>query len=385
MIYLDYAATTPVDLVVQATIGHALAESYGNPSATYQLGKNVKTKLLQARQQLRDFLQVPEGGQVYFTSGATEAINWAITSQAHQARQLNKGNHIVTTSIEHSAVNKTLAQLEKQGFQVTRIQPNPETKQFSLDQFIQATTNQTIGWTAMAVNNETGSQLPIKELGLYAKEHDLWFHVDATQAVGYQSTSFEDLPCTSYCGSGHKFYAPKGIGFLVYQPWQENMPLEPLLVGGGQEYNMRAGTENIPYIIGMVQAVKLMDQLRTELQETFQDLTQYFFQQLDQAGLDYQRNGDIKNHNHRIHNIWLKGQLASQVLIKLDLQEIYISAGSACSAGSIKPSRVLKAYYPDNEALWGQSLRISFGKYTTKKEIDSLVQALKDINQSKEE
>lgn len=378
MIYLDYAATTPVDLRVQAKISHALAESFGNPSATYKLGKSSKNKLTLARRQLKTLLHLEDSAQLYFTSGATEAINWAIKAQAHRAKELGLGHHIVTTAIEHSAVDRVLTDLEQQGFEVTRLLPD-EDHQLTLQAFQNASKETTIGWTAMAVNNEVGSQLPIKELGKAAKEAGYWFHVDATQAVGYQPINDQLFPCTSFNGSGHKFYAPKGIGFLVYQPWNPQMILDPLLVGGSQEYGKRAGTENLPYIIGMVEAFELMEQEREEITQRFRQLSDYLFAGLDQAGIDYHRNGDTKHHNHRIHNIWLKDHLASQVIIQLDMQDIYLSAGSACSAGSVQPSRVLKAYYPSNEALWRESLRISFGRYTHPKEIDQLIEALKAL------
>lgn len=378
MIYLDYAATTPVDPKVQETITHALKEYFGNPSSLYRLGKTSKNQLMLARQKLRDLLQINEDAALYFTSGATEANNWALRAQAFKARELGLGKHIVTTTIEHSCVEEDLLYLEKQGFEVTRIAPNKE-KNFALEQFVEATREDTIGWSAMAVNNELGTVLPIKELGQWAKENNLWFHVDSTQAVGYLSTHPDDLVCTSFTGSGHKFYAPKGIGFLVYQPWNKDISLQPIFHGGGQEYKMRSGTENLPYILGMVKALELMQADQAQHQDLFTDLSEYLFTELDKAGVDYQRNGSQTHHNHRIHNIWLKGHLASQVIIHLDLAGIYISAGSACSAGSVTPSRVLKAYYPEEEALWGESIRISFGKLTTKEDIDELVKALKKL------
>ncbi|MGX7109676.1 cysteine desulfurase family protein [Facklamia miroungae] len=380
MLYFDYAATTPVDLRVQARISHALAESFGNPSANYKLGKASKNKLTTARRRLKALLKLDEASDLYFTSGATEAINWALRSQAYRARDLGLGHHIVTTAIEHSAVDRVLLDLENKGFEVTRLQPNSN-QQFSLEQFIEASKQTTIGWTVMAVNNEVGSILPIKELGQYAKQKGYWFHVDATQAIGYQMINPQDFPCTSFNGSGHKFYAPKGIGFLVYQAWNKEMILDPLLLGGDQEYTKRSGTENLPYILGMVEALELMDQGYHELQESFVELSTYFFQQLNQTGIEYQRNGDLVHHNNRIHSIWLKEKLASQVIIQLDMQDIYLSAGSACSAGSIKPSRVLTAYYPKNEARWRESVRISFGRYTTKNEIDQLIEAITKIYQ----
>lgn len=377
MIYLDYAATTPVDPQVQTRIMEVMAKYYGNPSATYQLGKASKSLLVQARAQMADLLLVKEQN-LYFTSGATEAINWALRSQAHQARDLGWGNHIVTTAIEHSAVDKLLSELESEGFQVTRLQPDLD-KGYTVDAFLEASTDQTIGWTSMAVNNETGYCLPIEALGQAAREEGYWFHVDSTQAIGYPEMRVLSASATSFTGSGHKFYAPKGVGFLVYQPWRPEMTLRPLLIGGGQERNQRSGTENLPYIAGIVEALRLAVENMEVSDRHYQNLSTYLYRALDQAGIEYQANGQFDRHNYRIHNIWFKGHLASQLLIHLDLAGIFVSAGSACSAGSVKPSRVLKAFYPNTEALWGESLRISFGHQTTTQELDLLVNKLHDF------
>ena len=142
---------------------------------------------------------------------------------------------------------------------------------------------------------------------------------------------------------------------------------------------MRSGTENIPYIVGLAKALELMLEDQRKSPNHYQILSQYFFDQLTKAGIEFEQNGDIVHHNHRVHNIWIKGHLASQMMIQFDLAGIYLSAGSACSAGSVKPSRILKAYYPENEALWRESLRVSFGRYTSEAQIDQLVMALKKI------
>lgn len=378
MTYLDYAATTPVDPQVAECIFDTMTKFFGNPSSTYHLGKESKHLLLSSRQKIKDLLGLPKESQLYFTSGSTEAINWALMFQARKANELGLGNHIVASSIEHSAVREVLLALEKEGFEITWIDPQSD-HQFLVDQFVDASNENTIGWTAMAVNNELGSVLPIQDLGQQAKHMGLWFHVDATQAVGYQKVDAENMPCTSFCASGHKFYAPKGIGFLVYQPWNDAMTLKPMILGGGQEYKMRSGTENIPYIVGLAKALELMLEDQRKSPNHYQILSQYFFDQLTKAGIEFEQNGDIIHHNHRVHNIWIKGHLASQMMIQLDLAGIYLSAGSACSAGSVKPSRILKAYYPENEALWRESLRVSFGRYTNEAQIDQLIMALKKI------
>ncbi|EFR31219.1 cysteine desulfurase family protein [Eremococcus coleocola] len=377
MVYLDYAATSPVRPEVVTKIQQVLQENYGNPSSTYRLGKNAKMELMQARQDFANILGV-DSHSLYFTSGATESNNWALRSQAHQARKLGLGNHIVASAIEHPSVKNVLKHLESQGFEVSYINPDAS-GQFKLTDFQAASKANTIGWTAMAVNNEVGAILPIRELGQAAKELGYWFHVDTVQAIGHLDWSFADLPCTSFVGSGHKFQAPKGIGFLVYQPFQKEMVLEPLLYGGGQEASKRSGTENIPYIAGMSHALTLMQADLDQVLKQHQDLSRYLFDQMDQTGIDYESNGDSDHQAAHIHNLWLKGIPASQVLIQMDLAGIYLSAGSACSAGSIQPSAVLQAYYPGQEDRWQESIRISFGRETSRADIDQFIKVLSEL------
>ncbi|TLQ41067.1 cysteine desulfurase [Ruoffia tabacinasalis] len=381
MVYLDNAATTAVRPEVLEVIHDSLLNDYGNPSSTYRLGKKVKHSMIQARKQLAELLNVDES-EVYFTSGATEANNWAIRSQAEKSKELGQGNHIVTTAIEHPSVTNVTKYLETQGFEVTYIQPN-ERGEITVQQFIDVTTDQTIGWIAMAVNNEVGSILPIFELGEEANERNLWFHVDSVQAVGPMAYDYSHLKCTTFVGSAHKFNGPKGIGFLIYRSFQEHNHLGPLLYGGGQENKMRSGTENVPYILGMVKALELTFAEQEETYSKYEKLHLYLIETLNERDIEFEINGDMNNRVPYINNLWFNGNIASQMLIKMDLDDVYISAGSACSAGSLTESDILKAYYPDQPERWSQSLRISFGYQTTREDIDQFIQSLKKISEGK--
>lgn len=377
MIYLDNAATTPVDPDVAKVIHEALLENFYNPSSVYQPGKKNKHLINQAREQIKSLVNLPDA-DLYFTSGATEANNWAILSQAMKAKALGYGHHIVSTAIEHPSVLEVLKYLETQGFDVTYL--NPQDLLYTADQFLAATTDRTIGWVAMLVNNELGSRLPIEDLSRVAKDHVKWFHVDAVQGFGHGKVDLGSLNATSYSASGHKLGAPKGIGFLAYQPWDEKMTLQPLLHGGGQEAGLRSGTENLPYILGMTKAFELASKVDSN---TARELADYLMAQLDQKGIQFERNGE--NQVPYIVNLYFPNIDASQLLVQTDLANVAISAGSACSAGSLEVSHVLKAYYPNDDNRHHQSIRISFGRQNTKEEIDTFIQQLINLKERTEQ
>ncbi|MGY4104386.1 cysteine desulfurase family protein [Ignavigranum ruoffiae] len=382
MIYLDYAATNPIRPEVIELIQHSLQEEYGNPSSIYQIGKKSKQKLRQAREEMAQLLGV-SANEIYFTSGATEANNWALRQQAEQARQLGFGQHIVATAIEHPSVSEVLKHLEQDGFRVTYLKPNTAGN-YTVNDFIAASSSDTIGWVAMAINNELGTRLPIKDLGLAAREHNIpWFHVDTVQMMGHLSTEDVAEYCTSFVGSAHKFAGPKGIGFLVYRPWDERMILKPLLFGGGQEAKLRSGTENLPYIRGMVHALSLSTKEQDQANKQAHTYSTYIVDTLTEQGILFEVNGVETDKVDHILNLWLPGREASQILIQLDLKDIYVSAGSACSAGSVSDSPVLQAYYPDQSDRWHQSIRISYGYQTTMEDIKTFTKILLEILERK--
>lgn len=378
MVYLDYAATTPLRPEVLETIKNALELDFGNPSSIYQIGKKTKRKISSARESIAKRLGIIPNN-LYFTSGATEANNWAIIHQAQTARKLGKGNHIVASAIEHPSVRETLVFLEQEGFEITWIYPD-ENKHITLQAFEAASTSKTMGWVAMAINNEVGAILPTVDLGKSAKQLGYWFHVDGVQAIGHQLKTL--IPyVTSLSVSAHKFYGPKGIGFLVYQPWETAMLLKPFIHGGSQESSKRAGTENTPYILGMAKALELSLDEAAETQANLFEINQYLIEQLDNSAITFAINGDNDSRANHIINLWLPGFSSSQLLIQMDLAEIFVSAGSACSAGSLEDSLILKAYYPDDSQRWQESIRLSFGNQTTKKDIDKFIAQLNLIKE----
>lgn len=372
MIYLDYAATTPIDESVYQVIQKALKESFSNPSSTYQSGKKVKYTLQQARERILNQLHL-SNRSLYFTSGATESNNWAIRTQAQKAKELGYGHHIVATSIEHPSVLNVLKYLETQGFEVTYL--DPIDGKYEVEQFVQATTQQTSGWVCMWVNNEIGTQLPVHSLGEIAPNYVKWYHVDAVQAMGYYFDKVSDLQATSISLSGHKMYASKGIGALVYHPFSSDSLLFPFLWGGGQEQGLRSGTENTPYILGFDEAIRNLND--SEALQKVVNLEKYLFSRLEEISIPFERNG--KDTVPYIINLYFPELLASQLLIQLDLAGIAVSAGSACSSGSLLASHVLKAYYPSDEKRYTHSIRLSIGKLTTKDEIDNFIVTLDRI------
>ena len=254
-IYLDYAATTPVRPEVVEAITSSLSQLYGNPSSTYQLGKSAKYALNQAREAIAKDLDLASASCLYFTSGATEANNWAIWSQAQSALAVGKARHLVALAVEHPSVDLALKRLEEQGWTISWIQPQDgESDQGLIDQFLAASQEDTSGWVAMAVNNEVGAIYPIPGLAQEARQRGYFFHVDLVQGITKLPWQLDQI-ATSWSLSGHKLGGPKGIGLLYFQAWQDQPGLQPYLIGGGQEVGMRAGTENLAYIQGLAQAI----------------------------------------------------------------------------------------------------------------------------------
>lgn len=231
----------------------------------------------------------------------------------------------------------------------------------------------------MAVNNEVGARLPIEAIGEAAREHGYWFHCDTVQLIGKYDIDFGKIPVTSFVATGHKFNAPKGVGFMVYQPFKPEMKLLPFIMGGGQERGMRSGTENLAYIVGMVEALRLRYHSLQDNIRQYEHLEALLYQQLEASKIDYEVNGDTSHKVPYITSIWIKNTPASQLLIQMDLAQICVSAGSACSAGSIQPSRILQSYHPHENTRWTESLRISFGYGSEDKDVEMFVKTLSEI------
>ena len=379
--YLDYAATRSVLPEVVAEVTTHLTDTYGNPSSVSTIGKKAKRVLEASRERIATALQV-DVNSVYFTSGATESNNWLIRTQAWRARQLGKGKHIVCLAVEHPSVMAVCEQLETEGFTVSQVAVSPTmTDEALIEAFESLTTDQTIGWVMMAVNNELGTVYPVQLMTERAKARRLWCHVDAVQALGKIDLPWGNIG-TSLTFSGHKIGAPKGIGLAIYQPEQSEMTLTPLLVGGGQERGFRSGTENVPYIAGLALAVELAQQRQIVMARHSEQLWQYLEQQLRTHHIRFERNGGMVM-VPSIVSVWFPDIIASQLLIQTDLRGIAISAGSACSAGSLSPSKVVQHYYPQPLQRAQESVRLSFGLETTVDELEQLVTIIQGIYERK--
>ena len=223
----------------------------------------------------------------------------------------------------------------------------------------------------MTVNNETGARFPIEEIAALLKETPTYFHTDGVQAFAQEALTVDGIDYLT--ASGHKIYAPKGIGFLYKS---KDAPIHALIKGGGQELGFRAGTENVPYILGLEKAMQIVVEKRDELVQNYQELREYLIEKLSERGIEFEFNGVANPKNPHVCNIWLKGRKATQTLIFNDLKDVSVSAGSACSAGSVQISPVLSAMYPSENSRLEQSIRLSFGMGSTKEDIDAFVDAL---------
>ncbi|MGT2666161.1 cysteine desulfurase family protein [Streptococcus rifensis] len=361
MIYLDNSATTPMSETAIHTLLTVSQTTFGNPSSLHTPGRQAAQILRNARHSIASALETSPN-RIIFTSGGTEADNLALIG--YTLANIEKGKHILTTAIEHHAVLHPLKELEqKYGFEVTYLKPVEG--RYTVQQFKEALRPDTILVSAMYANNETGYLLPIASIGELLKEHQAVFHVDAVQAVGKLPIHPEELGIDLLSASGHKFHGPKGVGFL----YTNTNRLHPLLLGGNQEDKRRASTENLASIASMASALEEslaswetnmvhVQQLRRALLTALSPLGPTVNQ--DQDNLPY------------VLNIAFPGQLNEQLLMRLDLLGISISSGSACTAGNIEPSHVLEALYGAEHPLLKESVRISFSKYNTLEEIDTL-------------
>lgn len=367
-IYLDNAATTPISSEVLAEMTDKLQNVYGNASTLYGLGREAHTILENSRHVIAQSLNADDD-EIIFTSGGTESDNTAVIQTAFTREKL--GKHIITTAIEHEAILKPLHFLEEHGFEVTYL-PVDEAGQISLDDFKAALRDDTILVTIMTGNNEVGSHMPIHEIGEILKDHQAWFHTDAVQAYGLLDIDVKRDHIDMLSTSAHKINGPKMVGFL-YRRTGVNFP--SYLKGGDQEEKRRAGTENIPGIAGFAAAVSTITaEEKAHRQEKYFGFKQQIIDGLTTAGVDFELNGTLSKDNlQHVMNIWIKGISTYVMQTNLDLAGIAVSGGSACTAGSIEPSHVLTAMFGEDSPRISESIRISFGRYTTEDDINALV------------
>ena len=370
-VYFDNSATTKTDERVIEAMMPYITENYGNPSSIYKIGRENRKAVEEAREQVAKALKC-ESNEIYFTNGGSESDNTAIRGIAYAYK--NKGNHIITSKIEHPAVLETCKQLEKEGFEVSYIGVD-ENGIIKLDELKNAIKPTTTLISIMFANNEIGTIEPIEEIGKIAKENNIFFHTDAVQAVGNVRIDVKKLNIDALSMSGHKFYGPKGIGALYVK---KGIKFEKLINGGHQERNKRAGTENVAGIVGLGKAIELAYQELDEHNKKIKELRDYYVEQV-KAKIPYIRiNGDETKRLPGNSNISFRFIEGEGLLLNLDLKGICASSGSACTSGSLDPSHVLLAIGLPHEIAHG-SLRISIGKYNTKEEVDYLVENLVKI------
>ncbi len=367
-IYLDNAATTKVsDNVLNAMLPY-LKEEYGNPSSIYTLGRNSAIAVNKARHQVAQALGC-EDSEVYFTSCGSESDNWAIKSTAKMMAQKGK-KHIITSVFEHHAVLHTLDALKKEGFEVTYL-PVYSNGIVKVEDVANAIRPDTALVTIMYANNEIGTIQPIPEIGALCKEKGVIFHTDAVQAIGNVHINVKEQNIDMLSLSGHKIHAQKGCGVLYVN---KKYRLPPFIDGGAQERGRRAGTENVPAIVGLgvaiTDAVNGVDAKNEKLKK-FSDKIYNEIMKIDRVHL----NGDREKRMPSNLNFSFEGVEGESLLLQLDLQGIAASSGSACTSGSLDPSHVLLSIGLPHEVAHG-SLRISMSEYTTEEEIDKLIEVL---------
>lgn len=370
-VYLDNAATTPIDKNVLDDMYDKMQNVYGNASTLYGIGRKAHTVLEDSRDIIAKSINA-KPDEIIFTSGGSESDNTAIIQTAEARKSL--GKHIITTAIEHEAVLKPLEYLEGQGYKVTYLPVNADGV-IDIEDLKAALDDETILVTIMTGNNEVGSYMPIHEIGELLKDHQAWFHTDAVQAYGLLDIDVEKDYIDMLSTSAHKINGPKMTGFL-YKRTGVDFP--SFIKGGEQEKKRRAGTENIPSISGFATAVSMITpELKQELHDRYLGFKKQIMGKLKDNDIEFVVNGTVDNNPlQHVFNIWIKGIASDVILANMDLAGFAISAGSACTAGNIEPSHVLVAMYGNDTNRSSESIRISFGKFTTSEEIDLFSEAL---------
>jgi len=371
VIYLDHAATTATrPEVVEAMLPY-FTEEFGNPSSIYDMGAKNKAVIATARETIARSIGT-ESANIYFTAGGTEADNWALIAAAEA--YANKGNHIITSKIEHHGVLHTCEYLEKRGFEVTYIDVD-ENGIIKLDQLKKAIKPTTILISIMYANNEIGTIQPIKEIGEIAKAKQILFHTDAVQAYCQIPIDVDELNIDMLSASGHKLNGPKGIGFLYIR---KGVKIRSFIHGGAQERKRRAGTENVPGIVGFAKAVEIAVNTMEERHEQEIHLRDYMIRRIYEEIPYVRLNGSGQKRLPNNVNFSFQFIEGESLLIMLDMAGICASSGSACTSGSLDPSHVLLAIGLPHEIAHG-SLRLTLGEENTMEEIDFAIMKIKEI------
>ena len=373
LIYMDNAATTSTAPEVVSAMLPFFTEYYGNPSSVYNFAQKSKMAIEDAREIIADSIGAAKSNEIYFTGGGSESDNLALKSAAFGLK--DKGNHIITTKIEHHAILNTCAYLEKNGFEITYLDVDSEGF-VSLEDIENAITDKTILISVMFANNEIGTIEPVREIGEIAHKHGILFHTDAVQAMCHVPINVTEMNIDLLSASAHKFHGPKGVGFMYMK---NSAKLEPFIHGGAQERARRAGTSNVPGIVGMGQAVKLALGALDKDTPTIINMRNYIVDrilgEIPDVTFDGPEIGSLKRLPSNMH-FCFKDVSGDSLLIMLDMNGICASSGSACAAGSIDPSHVLLAIGRSKDEAKG-ALRLSIDKDLTKEDADYAIAALK--------
>lgn len=370
-IYLDYAATTPLDAEVLKEMQPYFSEIFGNSHSQHGFGREAMKAVDAARKQVADALNA-SANEIYFTASGTEADNWAVKGTAFARK--DKGKHIVTTKIEHHAILNSCEWLEEQGFEVTYL-PVDSFGAVRMEDLKNALREDTILVSVMMANNEVGTVQPSEEIGEYVKQYakNALYHIDAVQAAGALPIDVKTLKCDLLTISAHKFYGPKGVGALFIR---NGVRIDKWIVGGGQERSMRGGTTNTPGVVGMGKAIENAIAREVEYVKHCASLRDYFIDRVQKEIPNVKLNGHPIRRLPNNANFSFEFIEGESLLMRLDLDGIAVSSGSACSSGSLEPSHVLRAMGVDVVLAHG-SIRFTFGKHTTKEEVDTTVECLK--------
>ena len=371
LVYLDNAASTKISARVVEKMMESYSENYGNPSSTHKLGQKARAAVEKTRNVIAGYLGA-EGKEIIFTSGGAEGNNLVIRGALNAYDY--KGKHIITSKIEHSSVLKTCQQLEREGYEVTYIDVD-ENGVVNLEQLKNSIRKDTVIVSIMYANNETGVKQPIKEIGEILKNTGIMFHTDAVQSMCKEVIFPKDLNINALTVASHKFYGPKGVGFVYLD---KNFLIEKEIWGGSQERNRRAGTENVQGILGMGTAIEEAYENIHEIEAREEKIQEYLEKRIKNEIENIKINGEKSPRLKTITNLYIKGCDIQTLLIALDLRGICVSGGSACMSGAHEDSYVLREMGLNSEEL-GSSFRISIGKDTTTEEIDYFVENLKEI------
>ncbi len=367
-IYLDHAATTPVDEAVARAMVAVLESGYGNPSSVHAPGREARQRMSEAREKVAQLLGArPE--EIVFTSGGTEADNLALVGVARACRE--RGDHIVTTQVEHHAVLETCRALEAEGFRTTYV-PVDHQGRVAPEAVAEALTPRTVLVSVMLANNEVGTLQPVARIAALVRSRGVYLHTDAVQAVGQVPVGVEELGVDLLSLSAHKMYGPKGVGALYVR---RGVPLSPLLHGGGQERGRRSGTENVPGIVGLGKAAQMAHSEQPERQRGLTALRERLIRGIAARAPEAILNGHPTQRLPSNVSISFPGVTGEALVVDLDLKGVAISAGAACAAGTVEPSHVLRAMGLSEQVAAG-TVRLSLGRANTPEEVDQVLDIL---------